>query len=507
MGTVLDGRYRIVYYLASGGFGNTYVAEDLRLGGQVAIKEFFMRGTNHRSSDRTTVVVSNDTNTPTFNNQLDKFRREAKRIYELHNDHIINVTDLFDANGTSYYVMDLIKGTSLAERTRQQPLTEQEARDVALQVLDALETMHKNGLYHLDVKPGNILRDNNGHCTLIDFGASKQITPDKSGKFSSSTMAYTPGYAPIEQVGQQGNNIGPWTDFFALGATLYKLVTAAPPPEVDAEDNGPEGRRFPYPPTVSASMRHAISTMMNPSRRLRPQRAEDVRALLSGRDIKSSEETVITNPPPYEENEGTLLDLYDSPEEPSKKKIWFIIGGIVALIAIVLGVLLLTKSCDGKNKKEKDREEITTDDEDDEDVDADTIAAPAEADWEEYQSSSLDFDEMESKLADIVEEAREDGDDWSVDEWKAQFKAAIVAVKPALIKLKEIQDKIQTDPSEAEEIMKDAQYLEAKYEKIGNLMEELGSIAEQSENGKIVSDDDEFTNQILEELGLGDLDM
>ena len=110
-------------------------------------------------------------------------------------------------------------------------------------------------------------------------------------------------------------------------------------------------------------------------------------------------------------------------------------------------------------------------------------------------------------LADVVAKAKAEGANWSVDEWKAQFKAAIVAVKPALIKLKEIQDKIQTDPSEAEEIMKDAQYLEAKYEKIGNLMEELGSIAEQSENGKIVSDDDEFTNQILEELGLGDLDM
>ena len=73
METVLDHRYRIIRYLASGGFGNTYVAEDTRLGGQVAVKEFFMRGTNHRSTDGTTVEVSNDTNTPVFNTQLKKF--------------------------------------------------------------------------------------------------------------------------------------------------------------------------------------------------------------------------------------------------------------------------------------------------------------------------------------------------------------------------------------------------------------------------------------------------
>ena len=259
VGTMLDGRYRIVRYLASGGFGNTYVAEHLSLGGQVAIKEFFMRGTNHRSPDGTTVEVSNEENTAVFDAQLNKFRREARRIFELHNDHIIHVSDLFDANGTSYYVMDLIPGTSLAEQARHQPLSEQETRDVALQVLDALQTMHNAGLYHLDVKPGNIMRDNRGHCTLIDFGASKQLTADERATLSSSSMAYTPGYAPMEQVAQQSKNIGPWTDFYALGATLYRLVTGDPPPEVSVDDFAPDGRQFHYSTPVSPSLRRAIS--------------------------------------------------------------------------------------------------------------------------------------------------------------------------------------------------------------------------------------------------------
>lgn len=305
-GTVLGDRYRIVRYLASGGFGNTYVAEHTLLGVQVAVKEFFMRGTNHRSANGTTVEVSNELNTAVFKAQLDKFRREAKRIFLLHNDHIIHVTDLFDANGTAYYVMDFVNGTSLAEQTRQHPLPEQEVCDVALQMLDALETIHAAGLYHLDIKPGNIMRDSSGHCTLIDFGASKQLSAGEGGTLSSSTMAYTPGYAPLEQVQQQSNNIGPWTDFFALGATIYKLVTGYPPPMVEADDIEPNGRQFSYPATVSAHLHHAISTMMNPARRRRPQNVAEVRALLKNATPPSP-----LPPPPPIDREETNIDTYD----------------------------------------------------------------------------------------------------------------------------------------------------------------------------------------------------
>lgn len=304
-GTVLGDRYRIVRYLASGGFGNTYVAEHTLLGVQVAVKEFFMRGTNHRSANGTTVEVSNELNTAVFKAQLEKFRREAKRIFLLHNDHIIHVTDLFDANGTAYYVMDFVNGTSLAEQTRQHPLPEQEVCDVALQMLDALETMHTAGLYHLDIKPGNIMRDSSGHCTLIDFGASKQLSVGEGGTLSSSTMAYTPGYAPLEQVQQQSNNIGPWTDFFALGATIYKLATGYPPPMVEADDIELNGRQFSYPATVSTHLRHAISTMMNPARRRRPQSVAEVRMLLNKATPPPPP------PPPPIDHERTNIDTND----------------------------------------------------------------------------------------------------------------------------------------------------------------------------------------------------
>ena len=350
MGTILDGRYRILRYLASGGFGNTYIAEHINLGDKVAIKEFFMRGTNHRSIDGTTVEVSNDENTTVFNSQLKKFRREAKRIFKLHNDHIIHVSDLFDSNGTSYYVMDLVEGTSLNEQIRQNPLPEHEALDVITQVLDALQTMHAAGLYHLDVKPGNIMRDKNGHCTLIDFGASKQLSADDHATFSSSAMAYTPGYAPLEQVQQLSKTIGPWTDFYALGATLYKLLTGCQPPMVEADDIAPNGRQFDYPIAVRAHLRHAISALMNPARRLRPQNADQVRALLNN----IPEETIYTTPSPSPKEEKTQFSSSPvippqsipstiDPEPSSKNRFWYVIAGAAAIIAFLFIIMQLTK--------------------------------------------------------------------------------------------------------------------------------------------------------------------
>ena len=314
---MLGGRYRIERYLASGGFGNTYVATDTRFNGLVAVKEFFMRGTNHRAADHSTVVVSNAVNQAGFDAQLDKFRCEAQRIFTLRNDHIVHVIDLFDANGTSYYVMDFIDGESLSARVKQAPLSEAQARDVAGQLLDALDTVHRAGFFHLDVKPGNIMIDRKGHCTLIDFGASKQLSAMERTSLSSSGMAYTPGYAPIEQEGQRTKSIGPWTDLYAVGATLYHLLTGQTPPEVDPDDTGDDGRMFVYPAGVSMQMQKAISRLMNPSPRRRPQNVEQAKAVLAGGKVAK-------------------------PHNPSggRKKLWFIVGAVAVCLAIAVIFLL-----------------------------------------------------------------------------------------------------------------------------------------------------------------------
>lgn len=282
MGTVLNGKYRVVKYLSSGGFGNTYVAFDMAFQCEVAIKEFYMQGDTHRAADRQTVSVSNPGKQGLFEAQRAKFKKEAQRIRQLSSPQIIRVTDLFDANGTSYYVMDLVKGKSLSDilKLTGNPFSEQEALRIIGQLLNALSVVHDEGLFHLDIKPSNVMLNAHGNVVLIDFGASKLIG-EHGGVTASSALCYTPGYAPAEQMDQKPDRIGAWTDVYAVGATLYKMVTNNQPPlPSEILDDGESVFRFPS--SVSTGMRQLIVRLMQPRQKDRPQTVADVRALMSG---------------------------------------------------------------------------------------------------------------------------------------------------------------------------------------------------------------------------------
>ena len=187
VGTILHGTYRIDSYLSSGGFGNTYVATNIEFDECVAIKEFFMKGVTQRDENKTTVSVSNTENTNSFLEQKEKFKKEARRLRKLRNDHIVKVHDMFDENGTAYYVMDYVDGENLSERLRQtgRAMTESEVLHILPQIFDALKSVHDAGIWHLDLKPGNIMVDKHGNAYLIDFGASKQIR--SNGSMTTST--------------------------------------------------------------------------------------------------------------------------------------------------------------------------------------------------------------------------------------------------------------------------------------------------------------------------------
>ncbi|MBQ8464031.1 MAG: WG repeat-containing protein [Prevotella sp.] len=286
IGTLLqDGRYQVKRYMGSGGFGNTYEAEQVKLGKPVAVKEFFMRGVNLREGN--TVTVSQAENHEDFEMARDKFLKEARRLAHLEESHIVEVSDYFEENGTAYYVMKLINGQSLDKLMEQQgrPFTEQELLPVLRQVLTALKYVHSQQLYHLDIKPANIMQSVDGHVWLIDFGASKQLDSTKGGGLSlslsmGSGMFYTPGFAAPEQVNGSTKHIGPWTDFYALGATVYNLLTCQrPPASDDITYDGEEA--FEFTSVVSQRMRQFIIRLMAPRIDHRPQSAEEVEALLS----------------------------------------------------------------------------------------------------------------------------------------------------------------------------------------------------------------------------------
>ena len=213
IGTILHGTYRIDSYLSSGGFGNTYAVTNVEFEERYAIKEFFMRGISERDDNSTTISVSNAENETAFASQLVKFKKEARRLRKLNNSHIVKVYDLFDENGTAYYVMDFIDGESLADRIKRTgtPMTEKAVMAVVPQILDALNAAHEAGILHLDLKPANIMIDKQGAVKLIDFGASKQQSTT-GGATATSAISYTNGFAPREQMEQNLSKFGPWTD-------------------------------------------------------------------------------------------------------------------------------------------------------------------------------------------------------------------------------------------------------------------------------------------------------
>ncbi len=282
VGTFLRGIYRIDRYLSSGGFGNTYVATNVEFDEIVAIKEFFIKGVSQRDGNNTTVSVSNSDNTKLFDSQLQKFKKEARRIRKLKNEHIVQVHDLFEENGTAYYVMDYIDGESLSERMDRthKPLSENDVLKFYPQILDALQAVHSKGIFHLDLKPGNIMVDANGNVKLIDFGASKQQSNAEGAKDSNSTLiCFTNGYAPREQMERNFEKIGPWTDIYALGATLYALLTHQQPPmptDIDDDRSSDKHLALPLPSNVSDETRDLILKLMKTDRLDRPQSVDEL---------------------------------------------------------------------------------------------------------------------------------------------------------------------------------------------------------------------------------------
>lgn len=279
-GTVLRGIYRIDDYLASGGFGNTYLATNLEFDEHVAIKEFYMKGVTLRNSD-SSVSVSHPENVEMFEKLLKTFKREAKRLWKLGMEnapHVVKVFDLFEENNTSYYVMQHINGRSLSGilKANNRPIDESWLMNSLLpQMLEALDAIHSNGMWHLDIKPSNIMLDKDGNAFLIDFGSSKQLDPSSGNATMSSTLSFTKNYAPFEVQQYDLKKIGPWSDIYSLGATLYNLSTNQTPPT--AYDIMNEGLRvFKFAPGASENFKNLVAWMMRNRTEDRPQNVAQI---------------------------------------------------------------------------------------------------------------------------------------------------------------------------------------------------------------------------------------
>lgn len=309
-GTLLQGgKYRIETTLGQGGFGITYCGTQTALNRKVAIKEFFMKEYCERNESTSYVTLGSQGSRELVECFRKKFLKEAQIIAGLKHPHIISIYDIFEENGTAYYVMEYLDGGSLKGLIAQKgSLPESEALNYTRQLADALQYLHARKVLHLDIKPANVLLEEGGkNALLIDFGISKHYD-DEGGQTSTTPIGISKGYTPLEQYKQGGLiNFAPCTDIYSLGATLYSLLTGNTPPE--ASDVNDEGLP-PLPSFVSTSTAHAIEQAMQPRRKDRPQNVEDFLKLLNNKnniqsydnnnfdviENKSIEITVLTSP-------------------------------------------------------------------------------------------------------------------------------------------------------------------------------------------------------------------
>lgn len=327
-----NGKYRIEGVLGQGGFGITYLASQVALNRKVTIKEFFMKELCNRDEQTSQVSVPSMGSVDTVARFRAKFVKEAQTIAALNNPHIIHIHDIFEENGTAYYVMDYLSGGSLSDLVqRNGVLAEATALGYIRQVADALSYIHARNINHLDIKPSNVLIDGNGNAVVIDFGLSKRY--DETGSQTSTTpVGISHGFAPLEQYQPGGvSTFSPTTDIYSLGATLYKLLSGQTPPNATALlDADLDLSRL----SASPSTKAAIAAAMQPKRKGRPQTVEAFIAMLDEKVDPSvavpiqamvdEEATVIAHEPeapqPTVENPSVTQAKKEKPTAPQPKE-------------------------------------------------------------------------------------------------------------------------------------------------------------------------------------------
>lgn len=228
-GTILHDRYIIGKVLGYGGFGVTYIAWDGKLEQKVAVKEYLPGEFSTRMPGQSRVTVFNGDKSEQFHDGLSKFVEEAKRLAKFINEQgIVKIFDSFEENETAYIIMEYLDGETLTDYLkREKTIPEKQAVKMLMPVMESLQVVHAEGLLHRDIAPDNIFICKNGEVKLIDFGASRYATTSHS---RSLTVIIKPGYSPEEQYRSRGDQ-GPYTDVYAISATLYKMITGKTPPD------------------------------------------------------------------------------------------------------------------------------------------------------------------------------------------------------------------------------------------------------------------------------------
>ena len=268
VGTILHERYQLGKVLGQGGFGITYLAWDLLMHRPVAVKEFFPIGTVYRvSSVSSKVECVSSTVVPHYRYSKERFLREARALVEFRDlPEVVGIYDFIEENETAYIVMEYIKGVDLAKYIcrRGGALPVEETFRILRPVMEALAKVHKGGIVHRDISPDNIMLDPMGGAKLLDFGAVRTVgDPNVQKELTRSTEAILKhGFAPLEQYNTRGS-LGPWTDEYAMCATVWYCLTGTVPLDPPArlmEGTDPDWSTIPgLPEHQQRALRKGIS--------------------------------------------------------------------------------------------------------------------------------------------------------------------------------------------------------------------------------------------------------
>jgi len=278
------GEFELRHVLGVGGFGIVYLAFDHALEREVAVKEY-LPATLVGRTETMHVTLRSQADAETFALGLKSFVNEARLLAHFDHPSLLKVLRFWEAHGTAYMAMPVLRGHTLKEVRLDMPQPPDEAWVRALldPLLGAIERLHNEGVFHRDIAPDNIQIEPDGHPVLLDFGAARRVISDKT---QSLTAILKPAYAPIEQYAEAGSvKQGPWTDLYSLGATLHYVLLARPPSPATARavhDHLPPLASQNLP-GCSAEFLNVIDWMLAPRPADRPQSVAALRSVLAGR--------------------------------------------------------------------------------------------------------------------------------------------------------------------------------------------------------------------------------
>ena len=349
-GTIIRGRYQIGRVLGQGGFGITYLGVDTLMGTKVAIKEFYPNSTVFRDCSQTLHVRCQSQKLDgSFQVSKSRFLRESKALVKFREiPEVVDILDFLEENNTAYIVMEYVQGMSLAKyiSARGGRLAVNETFAILKPVMQALAEVHRGGVVHRDIAPDNIILHPMGGAKLLDFGAVREVEDnDADSPLARSTEAILKhGFAPIEQYNSRGS-LGPWTDEYALCATVYYCLTGKLPPEASVRVTDGVEPDWESIPGLKAHQIEALKKGMAIRAKDRHADMDRLVEALFGNEPETgdAEEDLGTGSANGPEETGGQTDVSDGEGETTRSFLSFLLLQVATCSVVGAGVFLLVR--------------------------------------------------------------------------------------------------------------------------------------------------------------------